>query len=106
MQCETGFCQLQMSASIFDSLTHPFFLSFFRKRCIHSKQRFDFLKDIVSDVADLQGDLDEPASTSFLSSSSAPTSSTFKPTVSAGKMEAGAVVPVKNHQKSSGSTKR
>ena len=27
--------------------------------CIHSEPRFDFLKALVADVSDLQGDLDE-----------------------------------------------
>ena len=31
-----------------------------RKMCIKSEKRFDFLKELVSTVPDLQGDHDEP----------------------------------------------
>ena len=33
---------------------------FCRKMCIKSEKRFDFLKELVSTVPDLQGDHDEP----------------------------------------------
>merc|ERR1739848_92987 len=35
-------------------------LDFLRKMCIKSEKRFDFLKELVSTVPDLQGDHDEP----------------------------------------------
>ena len=35
-------------------------IKFFRKMCIKSEKRFDFLKELVSTVPDLQGDHDEP----------------------------------------------
>ena len=38
--------------------SHFIMFSIFRKFCINSESRFDFLKEIVSGVPDLQGDMD------------------------------------------------
>ena len=53
-----------------------------RKRCIHSEPRFDFLKELASEVPDLQGDTDEKESAGAASSSGetvAPVASTAAP---------------------------
>jgi hypothetical protein len=35
---------------------NPFLSHFFRKQCIELEQQFDFLKDLVASVPDMQGD--------------------------------------------------
>jgi hypothetical protein len=57
-----------------------FLFFFFRKMCIKSERRFDFLKELVSTVPDLQGDHDEPTGLDLTTTSSAMVDSSVPPT--------------------------
>ncbi len=61
------------------------------KRCIHAEPRFDFLKEVASDVPDLQGDTDEkePSSSSSVGLDAAATSGSQEATSGrpAGRMQ-------------------
>ena len=50
------------------------FYQIFRKMCINSETRFDFLKDLVSGIPDLQGDMDVNVDSTFGSNSGEPLS--------------------------------